>query len=208
MFGITIATVSDKQVSSNPLGMLVAGLAVLSSSLYQVWMGVKQKQLGVNGNQLLHQVSPIAVLLLAVLVPLAEPVGSLSQPEDHTLLGFTYSRGAVGWLVLSSCLGLVVTLSTYLFIGVTSPLTYNVVGHLKTVLIVASGVVFFGDSITLKKMLGIGCAMAGIVWYTSSGISGGTAAPAPAAAAASSTAASSANSSGVGKQQQPQQQQV
>jgi drug/metabolite transporter (DMT)-like permease len=36
MFGITIATVSDKQVSSNPLGILVAGLAVLSSSLYQV----------------------------------------------------------------------------------------------------------------------------------------------------------------------------
>jgi drug/metabolite transporter (DMT)-like permease len=36
MFGITVATVSDKQVSSNPLGILVAGLAVLSSSLYQV----------------------------------------------------------------------------------------------------------------------------------------------------------------------------
>lgn len=36
MFGISIATVSDKQVSSNPLGILVAGLAVLSSSLYQV----------------------------------------------------------------------------------------------------------------------------------------------------------------------------
>uniref|UniRef100_A0A383W0N7 Sugar phosphate transporter domain-containing protein n=1 Tax=Tetradesmus obliquus TaxID=3088 RepID=A0A383W0N7_TETOB len=206
MFGISIATVSDKQVSSNPLGILVAGLAVLSSSLYQVWTGVKQKQLGVNGNQLLHQVSPIAVLLLAVLVPLVEPVGSFSNPEEGTLLGYTYSRGSLGWILLSSGLGLVVTLSTYLFIGVTSPLTYNVVGHLKTVLIVTSGVVFFGDVITAKKMLGIGCAMAGIVWYTSSGIGGGSAAPAPAPAAASSSAASSANSNGLGKQQQPQQQ--
>lgn len=36
MFGITIATVSDSQVSSNPLGILVAIVAVLSSALYQV----------------------------------------------------------------------------------------------------------------------------------------------------------------------------
>jgi solute carrier family 35 protein E3 len=172
----------------------------------QVWTGVKQKQLGVNGNQLLHQVAPVAVLLLAVLVPLVEPVGSFTKPAEHTLLGYTYSRGAVGWILLSSCLGLVVTLSTYLFIGVTSPLTYNVVGHLKTVLIVTSGVVFFGDTITAKKMLGIACAMAGIVWYTSSGITGGSAAPVPAPAAASNTAGSTANGNGLAKQQQSQQQ--
>jgi drug/metabolite transporter (DMT)-like permease len=42
MFGITIATVSDKQVSSNPLGILVAGLAVLSSSLYQVCVSAER----------------------------------------------------------------------------------------------------------------------------------------------------------------------
>lgn len=60
--------------------------------------------------------------------------------------------------------------STYLFIGATSPLTYNVVGHLKTVFIVTSGIVFFGDTITMKKFIGVACAMGGIVWYTSTGI--------------------------------------
>lgn len=60
--------------------------------------------------------------------------------------------------------------STYLFIGATSPLTYNVVGHLKTVFIVTSGIVFFGDTITVKKFVGVACAMGGIVWYTSTGI--------------------------------------
>jgi solute carrier family 35 protein E3 len=187
--------------------MLVPLPLLLLLLLLQVWTGVKQKQLGVNGNQLLHQVSPIAVLLLAVLVPLVEPVGSFNNPKEGTLLGYTYSRGSVAWILLSSGLGLVVTLSTYLFIGVTSPLTYNVVGHLKTVLIVTSGVVFFNDVITAKKMLGIACAMAGIVWYTSSGITGGSAAPAQAPAAASSIAASGANSNSLqGKQLQPQQQ--
>jgi drug/metabolite transporter (DMT)-like permease len=41
---------------------------------------------------------------------------------------------------------------------------------LKTVFIVTSGVVFFGDTITLKKFIGVACAMGGIVWYTSTGI--------------------------------------
>eukprot|EP00879_Flechtneria_rotunda_P023139 GHRR01024464.1.p1 GENE.GHRR01024464.1~~GHRR01024464.1.p1 ORF type:complete len:357 (+),score=120.74 GHRR01024464.1:99-1073(+) len=188
MFGITVATVSDKQVSSNPLGILVAGAAVLSSALYQVWAGSKQKELGVNGNQLLHQVAPMAVLLLGILIPLIEPLG-LKDPKFGTVLGYSFSKGAIAWILLSSCLGLVVTLSTYLFIGVTSPLTYNVVGHFKTVFIVTSGVVFFGDVITTKKLVGLICAMAGIVWYTSAGV--------PAAqAAAAATAASNSSSNG------------
>lgn len=110
MFGITVATVSDSQVSSNPLGLLVAAAAVLSSALYQVWAGSKQKELGVNGNQLLHQVAPSAVGLLAVLIPVLEPVGSLSQKQPGTILGFQFSQGAVLWILFSSCLGLVVTL--------------------------------------------------------------------------------------------------
>jgi solute carrier family 35 protein E3 len=169
----------------------------------QVWTGVKQKHMCVDGNQLLHQVSPTAVLLLAVLVPLVEPVGQPGDPGERTLLGYMYSGVAVGWIVLSSCLGLAVTLSTYLFIGVTSPLTYCVVGHLKTVLIVTSGTVFFGDTMTAAKMLGVSCAMAGIVWYTSSGVSSDVATSAPAAAAASSTAMLISNGNCLAPLQQP-----
>eukprot|EP00878_Enallax_costatus_P004629 GHUV01004874.1.p1 GENE.GHUV01004874.1~~GHUV01004874.1.p1 ORF type:complete len:387 (+),score=80.11 GHUV01004874.1:241-1401(+) len=175
MFGITVATASDTQVSSNPMGLLVATAAVLASALYQVWTGSKQKELGLNGNQLLHQVAPTAVALLAILIPILEPVG-FNDPKPGTILGFEYSNSALAWILFSSCLGLVVTLTTYLFIGVTSALTYNVVGHLKTVFIVTSGVVFFGDVVSTKKLIGLVCAMAGIVWYTSQGV---TAAPPP-----------------------------
>eukprot|EP00775_Hariotina_reticulata_P004049 gene4049-4296_t len=154
MFGITIATATDSQVSSNLVGIAVACMAVLSSALYQVWAGSKQKELGVNGNQLLHQVAPIAVLVLGCAIPVIEPVGWTSRTEN-TILGYKYSQAAVLWILFSSILGLVVTLSTYLFIGVTSALTYNVVGHLKTVFVVTSGVLFFGDSINAKKLLGI-----------------------------------------------------
>lgn len=49
MVGIAVATVSDKQVASNPMGMLVAVVAVLSSALCQVWAGAKQQELEANG---------------------------------------------------------------------------------------------------------------------------------------------------------------
>jgi EamA domain-containing membrane protein RarD len=41
---------------------------------------------------------------------------------------------------------------------------------MKTVFIVTSGIIFFKDTITVKKFVGVACAMAGIVWYTSTGI--------------------------------------
>ena len=51
-------------------------------------------------------------------------------------------------------------------IGATSPLTYNIVGHLKTVTILTMGVITFGDSMTLKKAMGILMALVGVVWYS------------------------------------------
>ncbi|WIA17138.1 hypothetical protein OEZ85_014030 [Tetradesmus obliquus] len=163
--GITLATVTDSQVSSRPLGMLVAAINVCVTGLYQVWAGSKQRELGLNGLQLLHQVAPLSVALLAVMIPLLEPVG-FTNPGPDTVLGYTLTPGAAFWIIVSSMLGLVVTLSTFLFIGATSSLTYNVVGHMKTVLIVAGGVLLFGDSMSAKKLAGLGCAMAGIVWYS------------------------------------------
>ncbi len=115
--------------------------------------------------QLLQQVSPLSVILLAVLIPILEPVG-WRDPGPGTILGYQFTPKAVVWIVVSSALGLVVTLSTFLFIGATSSLTYNVVGHLKTVLIVGAGMALFGDELGTKKFLGLLVAMGGIVWYS------------------------------------------
>lgn len=59
-----------------------------------------------------------------------------------------------------------VSLSTFLVIGATSSLTYNVVGHIKTVIILMGGCMFFGDEMPLKKLAGISIAMLGIMWYS------------------------------------------
>jgi len=42
----------------------------------------------------------------------------------------------------------------------------QVVGHVKTVIILMGGCMFFGDEMPLKKLAGISVAMCGIVWYS------------------------------------------
>lgn len=209
--GIAVATITDTQMVSNVSGMAVGAAATLVTALYQSWAGSKQKELRASSMQLLQAYTPLATLMLGVLVPLCEQVGwsSASRTKD-TLLGYPYTWGAIAAIAVSACLGLLVSLSTFLVIGATSSLTYNVVsvccplkclrmtgacwdslgsacfvlgtigdpchadkvalafllkvGHLKTLIILTGGCLFFGDSMPPKKLLGVGIAMMGIVW--------------------------------------------
>ncbi|KAK9844032.1 hypothetical protein WJX81_002459 [Elliptochloris bilobata] len=163
--GVGLSTITDTQMGSNMLGWAVGGGAVVSTALYQIWAGTKQKELQAGSMQLLNEYSPIAAGMLAVLVPVFEPVGWGTR-EPGTLLGFSYTWPAVAAIAISAVLGLLVSLSTFLVIGATSSLTYNVVGHIKTVIILTGGCMFFGDEMPLKKFLGIATAMMGIVWYS------------------------------------------
>jgi solute carrier family 35 protein E3 len=168
MTGVFLATVSDPQVTTNPMGMVVAALNVIVTSICSVWTGYLQRELKVDANQLLYSVSPHAVALLTCLVPLFEPVGLLtgSFGAEGTILGYKLSPAAAVWILLGSVLGLVVTLSAYLFIGATSGTTYSVIAHVKTVVVVGCGVALFGDSFQMRKALGLVLTLGGIAWYT------------------------------------------
>jgi solute carrier family 35 protein E3 len=166
LLGIMICTVYDKQVSSNPLGIAMASVAVFSSAIYQVWTGKKQVELDVSANQLVHQVVPASSVLLAFLTVLLEPLGFCSASRRDSVVGYPYSPYSLLIICLSCFLGFGVTLSAYLFIGATSPLTYNVIGHTRTILIVASGIAMFDEQLTIETTAGLFLAVAGIVAYT------------------------------------------
>ncbi|GIL90469.1 hypothetical protein Vretifemale_18118 [Volvox reticuliferus] len=206
--GIGVATVTDAQMVSNLIGIAVGVGATIMTALYQIWAGSKQRELKASSMQLLHAYTPQATLMLGILVPLCEPMGWTAVPPQPmvvapgadeaavaaatppqrplgTLLAYHYTPAAVSAILISAVLGLLVSLSTFLVIGATSSLTYNVVGHLKTVIILTGGCLFFGDSMPAKKFLGVCIAMAGIVWYTQQKLttSGAAAARAPGGAA-------------------------
>ena len=66
------------------------------------------------------------------------PPPSLAQDGGpDTLLGYVYTPSAIAAIVISALLGILVSLSTFLVIGSLSSLSYNIIGHLKTVIILS-----------------------------------------------------------------------
>ena len=86
--GIGIATVTDDKIISNLFGLAVGLAATVVTAMYQIWAGSKQKELQASSMQLLHQYTPQAALLLGVLIPIMEPVGSFGSHDHKTLLGY------------------------------------------------------------------------------------------------------------------------
>lgn len=167
--GVAAASVVD--ISVTIYGTIVAVMMVLVTSLYQIWAGSKQKELKASSMQLLHEYTPVAFLMMLTFIPLCEKsgLGDILQgrpPPPDSVLGFPQTKFSIGMILFSCVLGVLVSLSTFLFIGATSSLTYNVVGHVKTVAILTGGVVLYGDPLNLKKAFGLALAMGGIIWYT------------------------------------------
>ncbi|KAK9805843.1 hypothetical protein WJX73_006673 [Symbiochloris irregularis] len=123
--GVALATVTDPNLSTNTLGLAISATAVCFSALYQVWAGSKQKQLQASSMQLMHQYTPHAVAMMSVLTAVCEPLG-VRDPQPDTLLGFDYTLGASAAIIVSALLALLVSLSTFLTIGATSAVTFNV----------------------------------------------------------------------------------
>jgi solute carrier family 35, member E3 len=68
--------------------------------------------------------------------------------------------------VLSCLISVSVNFSTFLVIGKTSPVTYQVLGHLKTCLVLTFGYVLLHDPFRWRNILGILIAVIGMVLYS------------------------------------------
>ena len=105
-FGVALATVTDHGLTTSSLGLLVGISAILVTAMYQVWAGSKQRELQTGSMQLLHQYTPLAACMLAVLVPV------LTKVQMPTLSGVIPTPGppsqplplVLYWVCLSVCL--------------------------------------------------------------------------------------------------------
>ena len=71
-----------------------------------------------------------------------------------------------GFIVLSCVIAVSVNFSTFLVIGTTSPVTYQVLGHLKTCLVLSFGYTLLRDPFTARNILGILVAIFGMALYS------------------------------------------
>ena len=163
--GVGLATVDD--LSNNMAGTLFAVAAILFTVTSQILTRAVQTDLGLNALQLLYHVAPIISASMFLCVP------AFDKTTGHGgLLQYVPSVGVV-LLVLCTCaLAAVVNITNYMIVGSTGPITYQIVGHLKTCLILLFGVVLFDrpqqtghPSSPIRIVAGILLAVGAIIAY-------------------------------------------
>ena len=154
-FGVIIAT--ETNLDLNFAGIVTGFLGVISSSIYQIWVETKQHDLNCSPAQLLHHQAPLSFCLLLPVIFLTEPVTEF--------FSFKYNMHVVTAIFGSAILAFLVNLSTYIVIGSTSPLTYNMIGHSKLIIIILSSFLFFGEKQSFIGILAVSCAVVGIIVY-------------------------------------------
>ena len=70
------------------------------------------------------------------------------------------------FIVLSCTIAVGTNLSQFICIGRFTAVSFQVLGHMKTILVLILGFIFFGkEGLNLQVVLGMAIAVIGMVWY-------------------------------------------
>jgi len=165
IIGVAMSTVSD--VSFNMTGFIFACLGIFSTSYYQIFVKKKQQELKANPLQILWYQAPQAAVLTFLCTPMLDEHIEYQTLSGILAEGLSSEQTVVaGVLFLSCILAFCVNLSIFLVVGATSPISYNVLGHAKLLVILNFGIFYFGDDTNSFRLAGMALAFIGIVAYT------------------------------------------
>ena len=163
LIGIGMFTVND--VSVNWFGTLMACIAIPAGSLTQLFTKSMQTKYSIIGPTLQH-----ASALPSFFCCLAASCATETHSANNIFTN-NWTPTVVGLILLSGLLAIGTNTCAFGLIGKTSAITFQVVGHLKTMLIFAFGLIMFKDptetnEVLLKKVSGLAVAMIGVILYT------------------------------------------
>ncbi|CAI0463755.1 unnamed protein product [Linum tenue] len=157
--GVGVCTVTDVKV--NAKGFLSACVAVLCTSLQQITIGSFQKKYSIGSFELLSRTAPIQAVSLLVFGPFID-----YYLNGKFILNYQMTSGAIIFLVLSCSLAVFCNVSQYLCIGRFSAVSFQVLGHMKTVCVLTLGWLLFESELTFKNIAGMLIAVLGMVVYS------------------------------------------
>lgn len=155
-----VATVSATDVTVDLVGLALAAVAVLVTSIGQILCSQYQKELECDSMQLLYSTCPLVTLGLLGAAPIFHDIEAVMEASITSQLA-TH-------IVLSCVCALGINITNYLVLGKTSALTYQVIGHFKTVLILCAGAILFNTPYNSRLLAGTLMALIGVVGYTES----------------------------------------
>lgn len=159
VIGVGVCTVTD--VNVNFKGFVCACVAVVSSSLQQISIGSLQKKYSIGSFELLSKTAPIQALSLIILGPFVDYYLS-----GKLITNFKMSSGAIIFILLSCTLAVFCNVSQYLCIGRFSAVSFQVLGHMKTLCVLTLGWLLFDSELTFKNIMGMVLAVVGMVIYS------------------------------------------
>ncbi|PPD79184.1 hypothetical protein GOBAR_DD23900 [Gossypium barbadense] len=147
-------------VANTSITAMNLSLMLNSVGFYQS-IGSLQKKYSIGSFELLSQTAPIQALSLLLLGPFVDYflTGKL-------LASYKISSAAFFFIVLSCSLAVFCNISQYLCIGRFSAVSFQVLGHMKTVCVLILGWMLFDSELTLKNILGMSIAVNGMIIYS------------------------------------------
>uniref|UniRef100_A0A7N0UIE6 Sugar phosphate transporter domain-containing protein n=1 Tax=Kalanchoe fedtschenkoi TaxID=63787 RepID=A0A7N0UIE6_KALFE len=159
IIGVAVCTVTDVKV--NAKGFLCACVAVLSTSFQQISIGSLQKKYSIGSFELLSKTAPIQAISLLILGPFID-----YYLNDILITTYKLSTGATLFILLSCSLAVFCNVSQYLCIGRFSAVSFQVLGHMKTVCVLILGWILFDSALTFKNISGMAVAVVGMIIYS------------------------------------------
>ncbi|KAF7834206.1 UDP-rhamnose/UDP-galactose transporter 4-like [Senna tora] len=159
LFGVAICTVTD--VSVNTKGFLAAVVAVWSTALQQYYVHFLQRKYSLGSFNLLGHTAPAQAASLLVLGPFLDYW--LTNKRVNT---YAYSLTSLLLILLSCSIAVGTNLSQFICIGRFTAVSFQVIGHMKTILVLILGFGLFGrEGLNVQVVLGMMIAIVGMIWY-------------------------------------------
>ncbi|KAL6984263.1 UDP-rhamnose/UDP-galactose transporter 6 [Sarracenia purpurea var. burkii] len=159
LLGVAVCTVTD--VSVNARGFIAAFVAVWSTSLQQYYVHFLQRKYSLSSFNLLGHTAPAQAGTLLLLGPFLD-----YWLTNKRVDAFDYNIASLVFIILSCTIAVGTNLSQFICIGRFTAVSFQVLGHMKTILVLILGFIFFGkEGLNLQVVLGMLIAVVGMVWY-------------------------------------------
>lgn len=161
VLGVGIVTINDFKLNLTLKGLLIALLSVVTSCLQQVLVRKLQHDYKLTSMELLAIVSPVSSVLLLAVAPFVDKAVS-----GDWVTTYIWSMGAASVLILSCSLAIVVNISQFLCLGKFSAVSFQVMGHLKTISIFLISWLYLNEQYPAIKLFGVLVTSLGIISYS------------------------------------------
>lgn len=164
LVGISLFTVNDVQLNLPGTIVALAGVTFVATS--QTKTGTVQKAYNINGPSAQHATAFHQFVIALVCAFLIETHG------ENNIFDHEFAPVEVVVILLTGVVSVSVNVCAFGLIGKTSAVTYQVVGHCKTILIFIFGLIMFPPNQYettaqfAKKIIGLIIAMTGVIYYT------------------------------------------